>query len=139
MNKKALKEYRIWRAMKSRCYSPSATKGNYKKNNIQVCDRWLHSFDNFIADMGWMPDASYSIERIDNTGDYCPENCQWIPRKNQPKNRSITRWYMVNGQRMCLKDMARKFGIKYMTLYHGLVTYKKDVAYYIPNENIKEI
>lgn len=125
--------------MKSRCYAPSQNRGGYKKNNIIVCDRWLHSFENFINDMGRMPDESYSIERIDNTGNYCSENCKWIPQKEQPKNRSMTRWYMVNGRKMCLKDMARMFGIKYMTLYHGLVTLKKDVAYYIPNENIKEI
>ena len=86
-HKKALKEYRIWKAMKSRCYSPSQTNGYYKKDNIQVCERWRNSFENFIEDMGMMPDENYSIERIDYTKDYCPENCKWILQTEQPKNR----------------------------------------------------
>jgi hypothetical protein len=117
MNKKTLKEYRIWRAMKARCYAPSQTKGYYKDHGIQVCDRWLHSFNDFLADMGSIPNDNYSLERIDVMGDYTPENCKWIPRTEQPKNRTTTIWVEHNGKKMCLKDFARETGIKYSTLY----------------------
>lgn len=117
MNKKSLKEYRIWRGMKSRCYSPSQTKGNYKKNHINVCDRWRYSFANFMEDMGPMPGSDYSIERIDVTGDYEPSNCKWIPQRDQPKNRGNCILVTVNDQTMCLKDYARFIGVKYSTIY----------------------
>lgn len=107
MNKKSMKEYRIWRAMKARCYAPSCKNvGLYQKLGIKVCDRWLHDFDAFLADMGRIPDDSYSIERIDNTKDYCPENCKWIPMREQSKNRLNVPLYTYNGETHNLKDWA---------------------------------
>ncbi len=117
MNKKNMKEYRIWKAMKARCYAPSQTKGYYKQNNIQVCDRWRNSFDNFIHDMGAIPSDDYSIERIDVSKDYEPANCKWIKQTDQPKNRNNTIWMNYNGKTMCLKDVARETGMKYSRLY----------------------
>lgn len=117
MNKRTMKEYRVWKAMKARCYAPSQTKGYYKQNHIEVCDRWKDSFDNFIEDMGMMPDDSYSIERIDISKNYEPSNCKWIPQRDQSKNRSNTIWVIYNGKTMCLKDAARELGVKYTTLY----------------------
>lgn len=117
MNKRSIKEYRVWKAMKSRCYAPSQTKGNYKANNIKVCDRWLYSFDNFLADMGRMPANNYSIERIDVMGDYTPENCKWIPQRDQSKNRCNSIMVTYHGLKMCLKDYSRKIGVKYTTVY----------------------
>lgn len=117
MNKRTLKSYRIWKAMKSRCYAPSQTKGNYKKFGIKVCDRWLHDYNAFIADMGEMPGENYSIERIDVTKDYCPENCKWIPQIEQPKNRANSIFICYQGETKCLKDWAKILNIKYSTLY----------------------
>lgn len=113
MNKKDIKEYRIWKAMKSRCYSPSCKNvGLYQKLGIQVCARWRNSFENFMADMGPIPGDDYSIERIDYTKDYCPENCIWIPFKEQMKNRSNVPKYTYNGETHCLKEWARILGVK---------------------------
>lgn len=117
MNRKTMKEYRVWKAMKARCYAPSQTKGYYKQNHIVVCDRWRDSFDAFIDDMGMMPDNSYSIERIDVKKGYEPSNCKWIPQREQPKNRSNTIWVVYNGKTMCLKDAAREMGEKYTKIY----------------------
>lgn len=133
MNKRTMKEYRIWKAMKSRCYAPSQNKGYYKKDHIQVCDRWKHNFDAFLADMGPIPSDDYSIERIDVSKDYCPENCKWIPMRDQPKNRRNSKMYTINGETACLKDWARRFGIKYTTLYAGVTRYGKDISHYIPS------
>ena len=117
MTKKSMKEYRIWKAMKARCYAPSQTKGYYKQNHITVCDRWRNNFNAFIEDMGRMPDENYSIERIDVLKGYEPDNCKWIPQREQSKNRNNTVWFLFNGEYMCLKDVAKKIGIKYTTLY----------------------
>lgn len=121
MNKKGIKEYRAWKAMKSRCYSPSATKGYYKKNGIEVCRRWKNSYKNFVADMGYAPSNEYTMERIDNSKDYEPNNCKWATRSEQSKNRgSFNKVFTYQGESMVLKDWARKFNIKYTTLYMRL-------------------
>lgn len=125
MNKKTLKEYRIWKAMKSRCYSPSQNKGHYKDRNIRVCDEWLHSFDSFMKDMGPIPGPEYSIDRINPFKDYTPDNCRWVPMKDQPKNRSNCLFFTHDGRTECLKDWARIIGVSYTTLYMSITRDKR--------------
>lgn len=109
-------EYRIWKGMRARCYSPcNASMGNYQKYHIQVCERWS-SFDNFYNDMGDKP-KGYSIDRINTEKDYSPENCRWADWSTQAKNRgdfNINITY--NNKTQCLKDWAKEYGIKYTTL-----------------------
>lgn len=106
--------------MKSRCYSPSATKGKYKENNIQVCPEWRNSFETFYSDMGTCPEG-FTLERIDNLKDYSKENCKWASRTTQTKNRSeFNDIVTYSGKTMVLKDWAREFDIKYTTLYQRI-------------------
>lgn len=117
------REYRIWCAMKSRCYAPSnANMGHYQELGIQVCDRWRHSFQAFMEDMGECPNDC-SIDRIDGHGDYEPQNCRWATVAEQARNRSLTRWFTLGGETMCLKDWADKFGIDYNVLHHRMSRY----------------
>lgn len=117
MGRNSIKEYRIWKAMKSRCYAPSYRNNTYQRNGIKVCPEWKESYEAFIRDMGPMPSPNYSIERINVYGDYCPENCIWIPLADQSKNRANCIFYTMNGETHTLKDWSRKCGIKYTTVY----------------------
>ena len=83
--------YGVWKTMKSRCLNPNSSNySKYGARGIGVCDRWL-VFENFRDDMFAAYAAGLSIDRIDNDGDYCPENCQWVTDKDQANNRRPAR------------------------------------------------
>lgn len=80
--------YNSWRAMKNRCYSKKYwARKHYAGKGITVCDRWLgeDGFANFLSDMGDRPEG-HSLDRIDNDGNYCPENCRWATQEEQLAN-----------------------------------------------------
>jgi len=78
--------YKVWSSMLSRCRNPSDSAFKwYGKRGIQVCERW-NNFENFLADMGERPDG-LTLDRIDNDGNYTPENCRWVDHKTNCQNR----------------------------------------------------
>ena len=81
-------EYNSWRAMIARCTNQKNNRfTRYGGRGIKVCDRWLHSFENFLADMGKKPHPRLTIERKNNDGNYCKENCYWATYLEQRRNR----------------------------------------------------
>jgi hypothetical protein len=100
--------------MKQRCNRPNhQAYHNYGGRGIKVCDRWLNSFDHFLEDMAPTWKKGLEIDRRDNNGDYSPENCRWVTRKTNCRNKrkSVPVWVL---------EAAEKNGVKHSTLHWRL-------------------
>ena len=108
--------YAVWIGMKQRCRDPNFVfYDGYGGRGIDVCDEWKADFEPFRE---WMLANGYrkglTIERIDNDGNYCPENCTLITPKEQMQNqrpRCDSTMVVWNNRRVRLVDLAQRFGI----------------------------
>jgi hypothetical protein len=81
-------EYHAWYSMVSRCCDRRHPYfDRYGGRGIRVCERWRDDFMAFLSDMGPRPSSAYSLDRVDNDGDYSPENCRWATRHQQQHNK----------------------------------------------------
>lgn len=112
--------YRCWLDMKQRCNNPRSQQyKNYGARGISVCDRWMESFDNFLLDMGEKPIA-LTIDRIDNSKGYSPDNCRWATKRDQSRNQRTTVLITFNGLTMCRRDWAKKTGLHETTIQYRM-------------------
>lgn len=112
-------DYCIWMKMKSRCFNPNdKSYNNYGGRGITVCNEWKDSFEHFITDMGWRPNKSYSLERIDYNGNYCPENCKWIHKSQQSRNSRRVKLIYYNNNSYCLTELCKLLNLTYSTMRH---------------------
>lgn len=112
------KEYQTWQSMKSRCYNRNHIHyADYGGRGISICDRWLgaNGFENFYHDMYPKPHKA-TLDRINNNGDYCPENCKWSTKTEQANNRRNNVRITYNGESMTIPQWARKIGISVYTI-----------------------
>lgn len=109
--------FRIWRGVVNRGTGKSDVK-NYYNRGIRVCSRWL-TFDNFLKDMG-LCSRGYSIDRIDNNGDYAKKNCRWVKRSEQSYNKQRTKYVVYRGERVSVAKLARSHGLLPRVLYGRL-------------------
>jgi hypothetical protein len=110
-------EFRVWSSVKNRVLSQkSAIFHNYGGRGIKICDRWKDSFENFLEDMGYRPNLSYTLDRIDNNGDYEPGNCRWATYKEQGRNRRTNMRITHNGETLASAEWAERLGIKAATI-----------------------
>lgn len=122
-NMKDTPEFNIWSMMKNRCTNPNCNRHQfYKDKGIKVCDRWLgpDGFVHFIEDMGMRPGPNYSIDRIDNDGNYCPENCRWATKKEQSNNQSRNLVLEYNGRKNTLALWCDELRLPYKPIWARL-------------------
>lgn len=114
--------HRIWKNMKSRCFNANVPSyHNYGARGIRVCDLWTDSFTEFAR---WSMANGYTdamtIDRIDYDGHYTPENCRWVSRDVQARNRRGRRFLLVDGERIGLAEAVEKYGQTYYRVYGRL-------------------
>ncbi len=113
--------YSSWLQMRRRCTEVRHhAYASYGGRGITVCDRWKDSFENFLADMPPHPGKGYSLDRIDNNGNYEPGNCRWATKKEQSRN---SRWNCIvsfNGRSQPLSAWVEELNLPYHTIWQRL-------------------
>jgi hypothetical protein len=105
-------EYRTWRRIKVRCFNPKSDKFQYYGGQgITMHESWVRSFEAFYEHVGRCPGHGYSLDRIDNSGNYEPGNVRWATRHEQMNNRSDNNFLEIDGVVHTLADWARLAGI----------------------------
>ena len=110
--------YKKWCSMKSRCNYPSSKcYPRYGGKGIKICDEWENSFESFYK---WAMETGYkdglTIDRIDNSKGYSPDNCRWATHAEQCRNYSRNRFITYQGRTQCMSDWADEYGINRCTL-----------------------
>lgn len=116
--------YNKWLGMKCRCFNKNDSHfKDYGGRGITICPEWL-DFDVFYK---WSLENGYkdgySIERKDVNGNYCPENCCWIPLEDQPKNKRNTIYIEINGIEKRLKEWCEVYNANYKTVHQRIFRY----------------
>jgi hypothetical protein len=109
--------YKSWSEMKHRC---DHSQGCYA--SVSYCDRWS-DFDNFYLDMGDRP-VGKTLDRIDPHGDYEPDNCRWADIITQENNRTNNVFYSIDGEKLTLTQIARKYQISRSNLANKIYILK---------------
>lgn len=116
--------YITWQNMKARCLNKKNNKyKNYGERGIKICDEWLtiKGFSKWALNNGWKD--GLTLDRIDNNGNYCPENCKWITRSENSRKKRTTKIDIVTAQKIRerinedWKDLAKEYGCSHGNIW----------------------
>lgn len=112
--------YRIYNNMKRRCLDcNNAAYKNYGGRGINICSEWLGkngfiNFSKWALESGYkedVPRGECTLDRIDVNGNYCPENCRWIPMREQYFNRTDSHYITIDGVKKNIKQWSQLYCI----------------------------
>lgn len=108
--------YSIWQAMRWRSNPKATCMKFYRKNNVKCCEEWndYENFRNWALENGY--EDNLTLDRIDNTGDYSPNNCRWADLYVQANNRNSNTLVTVNGETKTISEWSKEKNINYSTL-----------------------
>lgn len=116
--------YPIWRSIIQRCTNPNdKSYKDYGSRGVNVCVEWQNDFNLFnqwCIDNGWI--KGLEIDRIDNDKGYYPNNCRFVERKDNARNKRSNIKVLYNGEMICLKELSEKTGLPYQRIktdYHN--------------------
>lgn len=114
--------YKRYYHMKERCYNPNDKRYNrYGGRGIKICDEWLNDYNTFEQ---WAINNGFEehleIDRINNDGNYAPDNCRFVTSLQNNRNRSKHRRYTYNGKTKVLSEWCEELGLKYYTVLNRL-------------------
>ena len=120
------KLYKVWAVMKDRCLnSKNKSYNNYGGRGITVCEEWRNDFKVFY---GWAMNNGYSdglsIDRIDNNGNYEPNNCRWATKRQQQLNTRRNKLITYNGKTQTLTEWSDELNIRFNKLWSRLYKLK---------------
>ena len=134
------RHHTIWKSMLSRCKTKTGgSYQNYGGRGINVCQEWADDFMNFYC---WAIDSGYAenlyLERKNNNGNYCPENCAWITYKEQQRNKRNNHFLTYKGETKTMIEWSEILKINYGTLCYRINVAKWSVekAFETPIKNV---
>jgi hypothetical protein len=102
------REYKCWISMKNRCENANYKDYRYYGGRgIKVCQEWITSFETFYNDLGPKP-PKFTLERIENDGDYKKSNCKWASRLEQSNNTRLNHNITFKGETLSISRWAEK-------------------------------
>ena len=120
-------EFVAWADMKQRCFNENHKRyKDYGGKGIGICQKWINSFEEFYKDMGDKPEpkSEYSLDRINNQGDYEPQNCKWRTWEEQYNNRNTCIYITYNNKTQTITQWAKEIGLHPTSLMKRLKTGK---------------
>ncbi len=124
--------YQSWLDMKGRCLNPQNQRYyTHGARGITICESWVDSYDNFLSDMGYKPDG-YTLDRVDNDGNYSIDNCKWSTPKEQALNRRTNIYVTYNDDTLTVSQWAEILGLSFATMKKRFLNWSIEDAIEIP-------
>ena len=117
-----LRLYRIWTGIKQRCYNEKYNDyKDYGAKGVIMCEDWKNNYESFYI---WAINNGYSdslsIDRIDTTGNYEPNNCRWADDETQANNKRNTLYFNIDGEKKSLHQICQEKGVDKTLIYSRL-------------------
>lgn len=104
--------YNLWSTIRNRCHNKNYKPfPRYGGRGVKMCDRWRYDFYLFAKDMGPRPSKKHQVDRINNDGDYSPENCRWSTSRENCRNKSTNKYITYNGETLLHCEWAERLGL----------------------------